>query len=238
MQTELHKELSPTARRLRAERCERLARMGARPKPVIAPKPQPAPVPVTEHEILAFHAIPTIDQIKRAVSRYYQVRVVDMEGHRRHATIMLPRHVAMHLCCTLTRHSFPAIAREFGGRDHTTVMNATKRITKKMSEIGADIAKLTESIKNAAHLEIPDRPAIISWVSKPWTEEDLLLLRQMRAAGRPMLDICYALGRTREAISTKEYRLNKASRESCAAEPPTHNLPHGKSYSEHSGSSA
>ena len=219
MQTALHDdELSPTARRLRAERRERLARMGAAPpqrfalRPVAATQPQPAPTPVTEHESPAVPKIPTIDQIKRAVGRYYQVKVIDMECHRRHMTITLPRHVAMYLCCILTRHSFPVIGREFGGRDHTTVINAKNRITKKMSAIADDIAKLTESIKNAAHLEVPDRPAIIYWVSRPWTDDYFRLLKQMRADGRPMLDICYALGRTREAISTREYRLNKAAR--------------------------
>ncbi|TCO73541.1 chromosomal replication initiator protein DnaA [Rhodovulum euryhalinum] len=70
----------------------------------------------------------TIEEIQRKVSEHYNMRLADMVGPKRHRTIARPRQIAMWLSKQLTQRSLPEIGRRFGGRDHTTVMHAVKRI--------------------------------------------------------------------------------------------------------------
>ncbi|MBT0957410.1 chromosomal replication initiator protein DnaA [Alphaproteobacteria bacterium KMM 3653] len=70
----------------------------------------------------------TVEEIQRAVSEHYNMRLSDMIGPKRHRTIARPRQMAMYLAKQLTSRSLPEIGRRFGGRDHTTVMHAVKRI--------------------------------------------------------------------------------------------------------------
>ena len=70
----------------------------------------------------------TIDDIQRKVADYYNIRLSDLLSARRSRTIARPRQVAMYLSKLLTTRSLPEIGRKFGGRDHTTVIHAVKRI--------------------------------------------------------------------------------------------------------------
>jgi len=70
----------------------------------------------------------TVDRIQRAVCEIFSVTPTDMVSKRRARIIARPRQVAMYLCKKLTKRSLPDIGRRFGGRDHTTVMHAVKRI--------------------------------------------------------------------------------------------------------------
>lgn len=70
----------------------------------------------------------TVDEIMQAVAKYYSLRMTDLLGPRRTRTIARPRQLAMYLAKTLTTRSLPEIGRRFGGRDHTTVIHAVKRI--------------------------------------------------------------------------------------------------------------
>ncbi len=70
----------------------------------------------------------TIDEIQRKVSEYYSVRLSDLLSARRSRAIARPRQVAMYLSKQLTERSLPEIGRKFGGRDHTTVMHAVRKI--------------------------------------------------------------------------------------------------------------
>ena len=70
----------------------------------------------------------TIDDIQRKVADYYNLRLSDLLSARRSRTIARPRQVAMYLSKILTTRSLPEIGRKFGGRDHTTVMHAVKKI--------------------------------------------------------------------------------------------------------------
>ncbi|GGE54515.1 chromosomal replication initiator protein DnaA [Actibacterium pelagium] len=70
----------------------------------------------------------TVEEIQRKVSEHYNMRLSDMIGPRRHRTVARPRQIAMYLSKHLTSRSLPEIGRRFGGRDHTTVMHAVKRI--------------------------------------------------------------------------------------------------------------
>ena len=82
-------------------------------------------------DILRSHASDvTVEGIQKRVAEYYGVRVSDMCSARRQKVIVRPRHVAMFLAKELTPRSYPEIGRKFGNRDHTTVMNAVRRIDK------------------------------------------------------------------------------------------------------------
>jgi len=70
----------------------------------------------------------TIDEIQRSVADYFNVRLADLLSARRARAVARPRQVAMYLSKQLTARSLPEIGRKFGGRDHTTVMHAVKRI--------------------------------------------------------------------------------------------------------------
>ncbi|MEM6906329.1 MAG: chromosomal replication initiator protein DnaA, partial [Pseudomonadota bacterium] len=70
----------------------------------------------------------TIEEIKRVVSNYFNLRMSDLTSARRSRAVARPRQVAMYLCKTLTPKSLPEIGRGFGGRDHTTVIHAVKTI--------------------------------------------------------------------------------------------------------------
>ncbi len=70
----------------------------------------------------------SIDEIQKRVAVHYDVRVAEMFSARRARNIARPRQVAMYLAKTLTSCSYPEIGRQFGGRDHTTVMHAVRTI--------------------------------------------------------------------------------------------------------------
>ena len=76
----------------------------------------------------------TVDRIQRAVCEIFSVTPTDMVSKRRARVIARPRQVAMYLCKKLTKRSLPDIGRRFGGRDHTTVMHAVKRIEELRAE--------------------------------------------------------------------------------------------------------
>lgn len=85
----------------------------------------------------------TVDRIQRAVCEVFSVTPTDMVSKRRARIIARPRQVAMYLCKKLTKRSLPDIGRRFGGRDHTTVMHAVKRI----EELRADDASFNAQIE-------------------------------------------------------------------------------------------
>ena len=76
----------------------------------------------------------SIEDIQRRVSSHYNIRTNDMFSNRRAAAIARPRQIAMYLAKDLTSLSYPAIGRSFGGRDHTTVMHAVKKIEQLIAE--------------------------------------------------------------------------------------------------------
>jgi len=78
--------------------------------------------------LLVHDRLITIENIQKAVAEYYKMRVVDLLSRRRTRTIARPRQMAMALSKDLTEHSLPEIGDAFGGRDHTTVLHACRRI--------------------------------------------------------------------------------------------------------------
>ncbi|MCH9684559.1 MAG: chromosomal replication initiator protein DnaA [Deltaproteobacteria bacterium] len=76
------------------------------------------------------HAAPiTVEAVQKTVAQYFSVRISDLKGPRRHKGIARPRMIAMFLSRELTGSSFPEIGMRFGGKDHSTVINACKRMT-------------------------------------------------------------------------------------------------------------
>lgn len=76
----------------------------------------------------------TIDEIQRRVAEHYNVRMTDMHSARRARNVARPRQVAMYLAKQLTSRSLPEIGRKFGGRDHTTVMHAVRKVEELVGE--------------------------------------------------------------------------------------------------------
>jgi chromosomal replication initiator protein len=88
----------------------------------------------------------TIDEIQRKVAEHYALKMSDLLSARRAREVARPRQVAMYLAKKLTPRSLPEIGRRFGGRDHTTVMHAVKRIEELRAtdrEVDADVVRLT-----------------------------------------------------------------------------------------------
>ena len=80
-------------------------------------------------DVLAVHdRMITIENIQKIVADFYQLRVADLLSKRRTRSIARPRQMAMFLAKTLTEHSLPEIGNAFGGRDHTTVLHACRKI--------------------------------------------------------------------------------------------------------------
>jgi chromosomal replication initiator protein len=70
----------------------------------------------------------TIDNIQKTVANYFKIRVADLTSAKRTRTIARPRQIAMALAKELTKHSLPEIGSAFGGRDHSTVIHATRKV--------------------------------------------------------------------------------------------------------------
>jgi chromosomal replication initiator protein len=70
----------------------------------------------------------TIDEIQKRVAEHFNIRIADMHSARRARAVARPRQVAMYLAKQLTSRSLPEIGRKFGGRDHTTVIHAVRKI--------------------------------------------------------------------------------------------------------------
>jgi len=90
----------------------------------------------------------SIDNIQRTVAEYYNIKISDILSKRRNRTIARPRQVAMALAKELTNHSLPEIGDAFGGRDHTTVLHACRKI----AELKESSTDLSEDYKNLSRL--------------------------------------------------------------------------------------
>jgi chromosomal replication initiator protein len=75
-----------------------------------------------------------LENIARTVAEYYKLTTEELKSKNNSRAIAVPRQVAMYLCKRLTRHSFPEIGREFGGKHHTTVMHSVEKIERLCKE--------------------------------------------------------------------------------------------------------
>ncbi len=93
----------------------------------------------------------TIENIQKTVADYYKIRVSDLLSARRSRSITRPRQLAMALAKEMTSHSLPEIGNAFGGRDHTTVLHACRKIDELResdNRIGEDYANLLRTLSN------------------------------------------------------------------------------------------
>ena len=91
----------------------------------------------------------TIPMIQRIVADYYKITVDDLKARSNMRHLLLPRQVAMYLCKKLTSKSYPEIARQFGGKHHTTVIHSVEKINlliEKDREMETVVKRLTDSI--------------------------------------------------------------------------------------------
>jgi len=100
------------------------------------------------HDVLAdllraYERRVTIEEIQRRVAEHYQIKITDMQSARRARSVARPRQVAMYLAKQLTPRSLPEIGRKFGGRDHTTVMHAVRKI----EELRATDPQLNDAVE-------------------------------------------------------------------------------------------
>ena len=86
----------------------------------------------------------TIENIQKVVAEYYKIRSSDMLSRNRSRTVARPRQIAMTLAKELTNHSLPEIGKAFGGKDHTTVLYATRKI----QELKDSDSRIDEDYKN------------------------------------------------------------------------------------------
>ena len=93
----------------------------------------------------------TIDNIQRTVAEYYKIKVADLLSKRRNRSVARPRQIAMALSKELTNHSLPEIGDAFGGRDHTTVLHACRKVKSLREEshdIKEDYSNLTRTLSS------------------------------------------------------------------------------------------
>ncbi|OGW16500.1 MAG: chromosomal replication initiation protein DnaA [Nitrospinae bacterium RIFCSPLOWO2_12_FULL_45_22] len=91
-----------------------------------------------------------IENIQKLVSRYFGITVAELRSSKRNKTISLPRQIAMYLCREMTKLSLPEIGRQFGGKDHTTVLHSVNKIKSLMNkdrEINTAIKTITKTVK-------------------------------------------------------------------------------------------
>jgi len=92
----------------------------------------------------------TVENIQKTVADFYKIKVADMYSKRRPANIALPRQIAMYLAKELTQKSLPEIGDLFGGRDHTTVLHAVRKIAdarSKQTELNHALHVLEQTLK-------------------------------------------------------------------------------------------
>jgi chromosomal replication initiation ATPase DnaA len=165
MTTVLHQTIStPTERLFAEQRRERLKRLRAIPKPpapfmrdVIQLNP-PEQHPIENQQIaaaaeimrLAFADRVAVASIKRVVAAHFEISVMDLTSRRRLAIYSWPRQIAFYIAKTITPHSLPEIGRQFGNRDHTTVLYAVRKVAGRMNDdehTKLVVEKLIEKLK-------------------------------------------------------------------------------------------
>lgn len=164
------------AEQYHADHKARLARMGNAPKPFVPPTPAVGLadldhkframaismaklqsevarlqlILVKDQSLAVTSAYPSMGRIKAIVALHYGISVEDLNSMRRSYHVCRPRQIAMYLAKSLTPRSFPQIAHELGGRDHTTVIHGCRKIERLLKEdmgLREDIDKISREIQ-------------------------------------------------------------------------------------------
>jgi len=89
----------------------------------------------------------SIDNIQKNVASFFNISISDLKSSKKLKIYAFPRQIAMFLCRTMTKSSFPEIGEKFGGKDHSTVIYAVRQIEKRMNE-DRDLKNTVETLKN------------------------------------------------------------------------------------------
>ena len=92
----------------------------------------------------------SVENIQKTVADYYKIKIGDMYSKKRPASIARPRQIAMYLAKELTQKSLPEIGEMFGGRDHTTVLHAVRKMSAErlqMTELNQQLHVLEQTLK-------------------------------------------------------------------------------------------
>ena len=81
----------------------------------------------------------TVDDVQKAVCEYFGIRMSDLKGKKRNRSVTFPRMIAMYICRERLQESFPSIGDRFGGRDHSTVMHAVRKMANRIAEDDAEV---------------------------------------------------------------------------------------------------
>ncbi|HEY0250559.1 MAG TPA: helix-turn-helix domain-containing protein, partial [Kofleriaceae bacterium] len=111
----------------------------------------------------------SIESIQKTVADFYKIKVADMYSQRRPTNIARPRQIAMYFAKELTQKSLPEIGELFGGRDHTTVLHAVRKINElrgKFPELNRELHVLLQTLKGCRCLERTAAPP--SMRRAPW----------------------------------------------------------------------
>lgn len=111
-------------------------------------------LPPEANASLAAPSLLTIRSIQEQVCTYFKLDLQEFLSKKRNRKLVLPRHIAMYLCRTLTDYSLPVIGQEFGGRDHSTVVYALKKIedTKTTPEVKKALRILNQKLTSATNV--------------------------------------------------------------------------------------
>jgi len=90
----------------------------------------------------------TVDDIQRAVCEYFNIRMSDLKSHRRHRSIAQPRMIAMYMCRQRLNTSYTELGDRFGGKDHTTVMSAVRKIEGRILSRDAEVLASVQAIEH------------------------------------------------------------------------------------------
>jgi chromosomal replication initiator protein len=89
----------------------------------------------------------SIDNIQKHAASFYNISVSDLKSSKKLRIYSLPRQIAMYLCRTMTKSSFPEIGEKFGGKDHSTVIHAVRKIEKRLAE-DRELKNIIDTLKN------------------------------------------------------------------------------------------
>ena len=90
----------------------------------------------------------TVEEIQRAVCGYFGLKLSDLKSKRRHRAVSYPRQVAMYLCRQRLGTSYPELGERFGGKDHTTVISAVRKITGLLEKEDEQTSVVVQAIGN------------------------------------------------------------------------------------------
>jgi chromosomal replication initiator protein len=93
------------------------------------------------------HKMISIDNIQKNVASFYNISISDLKSSKKLKIYAFPRQVAMYLCRTMTKSSFPEIGEKFGGKDHSTVIHAVRQTEKRLNE-DRELKNIIDTLKN------------------------------------------------------------------------------------------